>query len=109
MNRLEQLRRRRLPFAFNVVHLAADHAADRARRRRQFADQFDAPRRIDARIFAETSNASVNSASPARIAMASPKTLWQVGRPRRRSSLSSAGQIVVDQRIGVDHFQRAGA
>ena len=31
-------------------------------------------------------------ASPARMAMASPNALWQVGRPRRRSSLSSAGR-----------------
>ena len=33
--------------------------------------------------FASTWNASVSSASPARIAMASPKTLWLVSLPRR--------------------------
>ncbi len=43
-------------------------------------------------IAPRTSKANVSSASPARIAMASPKTLWQVGLPRRRSSLSSAGK-----------------
>ena len=36
--------------------------------------------------------ARVWRASPARMAMASPKTTWQVGWPRRRSSLSSAGR-----------------
>ena len=36
--------------------------------------------------------ASVSSASPERIAIASPNTLWFVGRPRRRSSSSIAGR-----------------
>ena len=38
------------------------------------------------------SNANVNSASPAKIAIASPNCLWHVGFPRRRSSLSKAGK-----------------
>ena len=41
---------------------------------------------------ASTSNAIVTIASPARMAIASPKTLWLVGRPRRRSSSSIAGR-----------------
>ncbi len=36
--------------------------------------------------------ASVRSASPARMAVASPYTLWFVGFPRRKSSLSMAGR-----------------
>ena len=55
---------------------------------------------------ATTSNASVNRPSPARIAVASSNALWQVDRPRRKSSSSIAGKIVVDQRIGVHHLQR---
>ena len=57
---------------------------------------------------AMTSKASVSRPSPARIAVASSNALWQVGRPRRRSSSSIAGQVVVDQRIRVDHLQRTG-
>ena len=34
----------------------------------------------------------VNSASPAKIAIASPYTLWLVGLPRRKSSLSIDGK-----------------
>ena len=41
---------------------------------------------------ASTSNANVNNASPARIAVASSNFLWQVGSPRRRSSLSITGK-----------------
>ena len=41
---------------------------------------------------ASTSNASACSASPARIAVASPKATWQVGRPRRSASSSIAGR-----------------
>ena len=37
-------------------------------------------------------NASVSSASPARMATASPYTLWLVGLPRRKSSSSMAGR-----------------
>ncbi len=36
--------------------------------------------------------ASANRASPARIAVSSPKSRWHVGRPRRRSSSSIAGR-----------------
>lgn len=36
--------------------------------------------------------ASVSRASPARMAVASSKALWQEGRPRRRSSSSIAGR-----------------
>ncbi len=51
--------------------------------------------------------ARVNSASPARIAIASPKTLWRVVvLPRRRIVVIERGQIVVDQRISMNHFQR---
>ena len=39
-----------------------------------------------------TRNASVSSASPARIAVPSPNTLWEVGFPRRKSSSSIAGR-----------------
>jgi len=38
------------------------------------------------------SNACNISASPARIATSSPKTLWLVGTPRRIASLSMAGR-----------------
>ena len=38
------------------------------------------------------SKASVSRASPARMAMASPNTLWLLGRPRRKSSSSIAGR-----------------
>mmetsp|Transcript_19346 Transcript_19346/g.49217 ORF Transcript_19346/g.49217 Transcript_19346/m.49217 type:complete len:263 (-) Transcript_19346:437-1225(-) len=41
---------------------------------------------------ATCSNANESSASPARMAMSSPYTLWLVGRPRRKSSLSMAGR-----------------
>ena len=41
---------------------------------------------------ANTSKASVNRASPARMAVASSNALWHVGRPRRKSSLSNAGR-----------------
>ena len=43
-------------------------------------------------VRAAISNATVNNASPARTAMPSPKTLWQVARPRRKSSLSMLGR-----------------
>jgi geranylgeranyl diphosphate synthase type II len=39
-----------------------------------------------------SSNARVNKASPARMAVASSNALWQVARPRLRSSLSIAGR-----------------
>ena len=41
---------------------------------------------------AAASNALVSRPSPARMAIASPKTLWLVGLPRRRSSSSMAGR-----------------
>ena len=41
---------------------------------------------------AAISKACVSSASPASTAMPSPKTLWLVGLPRRKSSLSIAGK-----------------
>src|SRR5215813_13676496 len=41
---------------------------------------------------ARSRKARVRSASPARMAMASPNTLWLVGTPRRKSSLSMAGR-----------------
>ena len=53
-----------------------------------------------------TSKASVSSASPARIAMASPNTLWQVGTPAPQVVVVQRGKIVVNQRIGVNQFQR---
>ena len=40
----------------------------------------------------KTPKAAVSSPSPARMAVASPYTLWLVGRPRRRSSSSMAGR-----------------
>ncbi|GMP32526.1 hypothetical protein CsSME_00006236 [Camellia sinensis var. sinensis] len=44
-------------------------------------------------VFAATcSNARERRASPARTAVSSPKTLWLVGLPRRRSSLSMHGK-----------------
>ncbi len=43
-------------------------------------------------ISARRANARVSKASPARIAMASPKTLCEVGFPRRKSSSSIAGR-----------------
>ena len=56
-------------------------------------DRLRARRGSAARALSATSRkASVSSASPARIAMASPKTLWLVGTPRRKSSLSIAGR-----------------
>jgi zinc/manganese transport system substrate-binding protein len=45
-----------------------------------------------AAFWAAASKAFVNRASPARMARASPKTLWLVGFPRRRSSSSIAGR-----------------
>ena len=59
----------------------------------------------EAGAFATTLNASVNSTSPASIAVDSPKALWQLGLPRRRSSLSMQ-QIIMDQRIAVQHLDR---
>ena len=41
---------------------------------------------------AAVSNAAVSSPSPASTAVASSNALWQVGRPRRRSSLSMHGR-----------------
>jgi len=55
---------------------------------------------------ARISNASACSPSPARIAVASSKARWVVGRPRLKSSSVHRRQIVVDQRIGMDAFDR---
>ncbi|WVZ11578.1 hypothetical protein V8G54_016108 [Vigna mungo] len=41
---------------------------------------------------AKCSKANASSASPARTATSSPNTLWLVGLPRRRSSLSMQGR-----------------
>ena len=41
---------------------------------------------------ATSCTASAKRASPARMAVSSPKSTWQVGRPRRRSSSSIAGR-----------------
>ena len=92
MNGIEQRGVGMLALAFEIAHLAADHAAHRARGSGQFLDQRAPSRSAAHSICASTWNASVSSASPARIAMASPNTLWQVGTPRRKSSLSSAGR-----------------
>ena len=43
------------------------------------------------KLFLKT-NANVSNASPARMARASPKTMWLVGRPRRKSSSSIDGR-----------------
>ena len=43
-------------------------------------------------VLAAISKAMVSRASPARTAMPSPKTLWLVGWPRRKSSSSIAGK-----------------
>ena len=55
---------------------------------------------------ASTSKASACSASPARIAVASSKCTWQVGRPRRRSRVVHRRQVVVDQRVGMEQLDR---
>ena len=55
---------------------------------------------------ARISNASACSPSPARIAVASSKARWVVGRPRLKIVVVHRRQIVVDQRIGVDAFDR---
>ena len=75
----------------HIEHLTADHA-------------------VHARVFAQNANtahdglrrnilccrsrlkAAVSSPSPARTAVASSKALWQVGLPRRKSSLSMHGR-----------------
>ena len=86
-----------------VEHLAAGHAADARRageagnERRAGLGRVSIPARI--------SKAMVRSASPARIAVASSKALWTVGRPRRRSSSSMAGSRH-GQAVGMDAFER---
>ena len=88
-------RRSALPSGLDVHHLPADHARacppPRRSRRRTCAQRRRA-RRPAAAFSATSRKASVSSASPARIAMASPNTLWLVGRPRRKSSSSIAGR-----------------
>ena len=56
---------------------------------------------------ASSANASVSSASPARIAIASPKTTCEVGRPRRRRVVVHRRQVVVNERVGVNQLDRA--
>ena len=75
----------------------------RGRRRRGAAARRERPRRATA-----GGRRAVSRASPARMAMASPNTLCEVGLPRRRSSSSMRGQVVVDQAVGVDHLHGAG-
>ena len=60
---------------------AAQHGTAAARHGRPASRRWPRPR-----------TPAPSSASPTRIAIASPKTLWQVGRPRRRSSSSIAGR-----------------
>ena len=66
------------------------------------------PPRAVGRRLASTSKARVSRASPARMAMASPNFLWQVGLPAAQIVVVHRRQVVVDQRIGVDHLHRAG-
>ena len=40
------------------------------------------------------------------MAMASPNTLWQVGRPRREIVIVQSGKIIMDQGVGVQHLER---
>ena len=80
-----------LAFGFQIGHLSADHAVHGAGRGAISREHGDAARGIDG-SFGHVSKARVSSASPARMAVASPNFLWQVGLPRRKSSLSSAGR-----------------
>ena len=49
--------------------------------------------------------ASAKSASPARIAVSSPKSLWQVGRPAAQVVVVHRRQVVVDERVGVHQLE----
>ena len=77
------------PLGGEIEHLPADHPAAPAPRAN--SAQLTAAVR-GGQLSASTSKASVSKASPARIAKASPNCLWQVGKPRRRSSSSIAGR-----------------
>ena len=57
---------------------------------------------------ASVSNASVSSASPARMAVASPNFLWQVGFAAAQVIVVERRQIVMNERVGVNKFERAG-
>ena len=91
MNVLKHLRIDRLAFGFDVRDLAADHSVDRASGRRNFCEDSGAAlrrgwRRTDR--FESERQESVAREDGDGFA----EFFWQVGLPRRRSSLSSAGK-----------------
>ncbi len=57
---------------------------------------------------ASTSNARVCNASPARIAVASSNALWRTGLAAPQVVVVHRRQVVVHQRIGVQHLDRGG-
>ena len=77
----------------DVHHLPADHAVA-AGGVREARDEIAAHVRIGMGVvvLASSAKAWVNSASPARMAVASSNFLWVAGLPRRMSSLSIAGR-----------------
>ncbi len=78
-------------FGFEVEDLASDHAFDGAGGLGDEADDFDDGRSGNAELSEDFVGLGLEGVA-ARMAVASPKTTWQVGLPRRRSSLSSAGR-----------------
>ena len=57
---------------------------------------------------ASTPRARLRSDTAARTAVASPKTRWLVGLPRRSVAFVHAGEVVQDERGRVRHLDRAG-
>ena len=97
-----------LTLRLDVHHLAAHHA-DGPGRFRHLGDHLghlSRPHRAARRLRASW-NASVSSASPARIARASPNTLCAVRPAAPEVVVVHRRQVVVDQRVGVDHLERA--
>jgi len=77
---------------FEVSHLSTHHAVEGARRGRHMGKNRDATRRIDGRVRQRCERQSQEGIARQDGGGGRRISLWQVGLPRRRSSLSSAGR-----------------
>jgi hypothetical protein len=79
-------------FAFEIQHLPADHAVDRADCVRDEPDNLDNSRGRGVESSQHFEGARLQGVAGQNGDGFSKCDLWQVGLPRRRSSLSSAGR-----------------
>ena len=107
MNRFQQFGEWRLTFAFDVMDLPADHSTHRARRCGKLRSQCDAPFGGYSLNFASTSNARVTGIAGQNRHRFAEDLVTCRPAPSQIVVVESR-KIIVDQRVGVDQFERTG-